>query len=110
MTCSSCVHIIETSLSKINGIESAVVALATCRGKIKYNPGIIGEKSQQTLFSWNKRRKFYVSISGPRDIISAIESIGFSASVFKRDFQSNADYLSQKDEIEKWRASFIVSL
>jgi len=43
MTCSSCVHIIETNLSKLNGIESAVVALSTCRGKFKYNPNLIGE-------------------------------------------------------------------
>ena len=45
---------------------------------------------------------------GPRDIIAIIEGIGFEAALFKRDFQNGADYLNQREEIKKWRNSFLV--
>jgi len=48
-------------------------------------------------------------VVGPRDILSAIEDLGYSASIYKRDLQSNEDYLGHKEEIAKWRLSFIVS-
>ncbi len=43
MTCSSCVHLIESSLLKKNGITEAKVALATQRGKFKFDPQLLGE-------------------------------------------------------------------
>ena len=57
MTCSSCVHTIETNLSKYDGVLSVNVALATERGRITYDP----------------------DVTGPRDLIKAVEDMGFEA-------------------------------
>jgi len=43
MTCSSCVHLIESGIIKLDGVESANVALATSRGKFKFNQAVIGK-------------------------------------------------------------------
>ena len=48
-------------------------------------------------------------VLGPRDIISLIEDIGFEAVLFKRDLHSGQDYLNQREEIKKWRNSFLVT-
>uniref|UniRef100_A0A2K6KLE8 Copper-transporting ATPase 2 n=1 Tax=Rhinopithecus bieti TaxID=61621 RepID=A0A2K6KLE8_RHIBE len=52
MTCASCVHNIESKLTRTNGITYASVALATSKALVKFDPEIIG----------------------PRDIIKIIES------------------------------------
>ena len=89
MTCASCVHLIESTLIKNKGIISATVALSTKRGKIKFDPSILG----------------------PRDVISIIEGIGFEAKLFRRGIEdSSKGYLSHSEEIRKWRNSFFVSL
>lgn len=44
MTCSSCVHMIESSLLKKDGIIAASVALATSRGKVTYDNEITGTR------------------------------------------------------------------
>ena len=51
MTCASCVSLIESSLIRKPGIKSVSVALATSRGRFEFEP----------------------SVTGPRDIIKAIE-------------------------------------
>jgi len=51
MSCASCVHLIETTLQRKDGIKMAAVALATNRATVSYNPSQIG----------------------PRDIINVIE-------------------------------------
>ncbi|CAH1118710.1 unnamed protein product [Phaedon cochleariae] len=87
MTCSSCVHKIESNILKLPGIKSAQVALTTRRGRFKYDP----------------------EVTGPRDVIEAINKLGFAAQLFSRD-GGGADYLQQKEEIRKWRRSFLFSL
>lgn len=87
MTCSSCVFAIESNVMKMKGLKSAVVALATERGKFRFDP----------------------AITGPRDIIECINGLGFSATLYTRD-TSKGNYLDHKKEIQKWRNSFIVSL
>ncbi|XP_074838718.1 copper-transporting ATPase 2 isoform X2 [Carettochelys insculpta] len=86
MTCASCVHNIESKLTRTNGILYASVALATSKAHIQFDPEIIG----------------------PRDIIQIVEEIGFHASLAKRD--PNAHNLDHKKEIKQWRKSFLCSL
>ncbi|XP_014651986.1 PREDICTED: copper-transporting ATPase 1 isoform X2 [Ceratotherium simum simum] len=86
MTCASCVHKIESTLTKHRGIFYCSVALATNKAHVKYDPEIIG----------------------PRDIIHTIESLGFTASLVKKD--RSASHLDHKREIRQWRRSFLVSL
>ncbi|XP_037071047.1 copper-transporting ATPase 2-like [Pollicipes pollicipes] len=87
MTCASCVHTIETNVVRRPGVVSVSVALATERGRVVFDPG-------QT---------------GPRDIIQAIEDLGFEAAL-RSGKQGSASYLDHREEIAKWRNSFLVSL
>lgn len=64
----------------------AVVALTTQKGKFCYDP----------------------EVTGARNIIEAVNKLGFQAELFDRE--GNTDYLQHKEEIRKWRNSFLVSL
>ncbi|XP_016042966.1 copper-transporting ATPase 2 isoform X2 [Erinaceus europaeus] len=86
MTCASCVHNIESKLTRTKGITYASVALATSKAHVKFDPEIIG----------------------PRDIVKVIEEIGFQASLAKRN--PNAHHLDHKVEIKQWKKSFLCSL
>ncbi|XP_060105207.1 copper-transporting ATPase 1 [Heteronotia binoei] len=86
MTCASCVHKIESTLMKKRGFLYISVALATNKAHIKYDPEIVG----------------------PRDILQLIESLGFHASLVKRD--RSASHLDHKQEIRQWKRSFVISL
>ena len=88
MTCSSCVHHIESGLKRIDGVLDAKVALATSKGKFKFDPDKLG----------------------PRDIIEAVKDLGFDAKLFQRDVQDASRALKHQEEIRKWRNSFLVSL
>ncbi|XP_015117759.1 copper-transporting ATPase 1 isoform X2 [Diachasma alloeum] len=88
MTCASCVNKIESTVSKIPGVKSAVVALSTQRGKFRYD----------------------AAETGVRDIIEKINKIGFTASLFNSKEKDNRDYLNQQEEIRKWRSAFQISL
>ncbi|XP_076662962.1 copper-transporting ATPase 1 isoform X2 [Andrena cerasifolii] len=88
MTCASCVNKIESTVKKLTGVHSAMVALATQRGKFKYD----------------------VEKIGVRDIVECINKLGFTATLFSNRDKENRDYLDQKEEINKWRAAFLVSL
>ncbi|XP_034186993.2 copper-transporting ATPase 1 isoform X1 [Osmia lignaria lignaria] len=88
MTCASCVNKIESTVKKLPGVLTAAVALATQRGKFKYD----------------------VEKIGIRDIIECINKLGFTATLFSNKDKENRDYLDQKEEINKWRAAFLVSL
>ena len=74
MTCASCVNKIETTVKKLSGIQSAVVAIATQRGKFKYD-------SERT---------------GPRDIIEAINKLGFTANLFNNKEKDSRGYLDHR--------------
>ncbi|NWT90736.1 ATP7A ATPase, partial [Lanius ludovicianus] len=86
MTCASCVHKIESTLMKTNGVLYCSVALATNKAHIKYDPEAIG----------------------PRDVIQVIKDLGFATSLVKKD--RSASHLDHKQEIRQWKRSFVVSL
>uniref|UniRef100_A0A8C3VWM1 Copper-transporting ATPase 2 n=1 Tax=Catagonus wagneri TaxID=51154 RepID=A0A8C3VWM1_9CETA len=86
MTCASCVHNIESRLTRTNGITYASVALATSKAHVKFDPEIIG----------------------PRDIVKIIEELGFHASLAQRN--PKAHHLDHKVEIKQWKKSFLCSL
>ena len=86
MTCSSCVHQIETSLAKVPGVETALVSLNTARARIQYDTSLVG----------------------PRDIIEMINDLGYKASLSGKSDAKH--YLDHTEDIKKWRDSFIVSL
>uniref|UniRef100_A0A8C5TQT3 Copper-transporting ATPase 1 n=1 Tax=Malurus cyaneus samueli TaxID=2593467 RepID=A0A8C5TQT3_9PASS len=86
MTCASCVHKIESTLMKTNGVLYCSVALATNKAHIKYDPEAIG----------------------PRDVIQVIKDLGFTTSLVKKD--RSASHLDHKQEIRQWKRSFVVSL
>ncbi|XP_022091601.1 copper-transporting ATPase 1-like isoform X2 [Acanthaster planci] len=88
MTCASCVALIESTLTKKPGIKSASVALATSRGCFEFEP----------------------SITGPRDIIKAIEDAGFGASLITDSNKDKTAALDHSDTIRRWRRSFLFSL
>ncbi|XP_044579079.1 copper-transporting ATPase 1 isoform X3 [Cotesia glomerata] len=88
MTCASCVNKIESIVSKLPGVQSAVVALSTQRGKFKFDS----------------------SETGARDIIEKINKLGFTATLFNNNEKNSRDYLNQREEIQKWRTSFFISL
>ncbi|XP_052470901.1 copper-transporting ATPase 1 [Carassius gibelio] len=86
MTCASCVHKIESNLTKQKGVLYASVALATNKAHIRYDP----------------------EVTGPRDVIRWIESLGFTASLVKKD--GPGSHLDHSREIRQWKRSFLISL
>lgn len=86
MTCSSCVHLIENNLKKKVGVQNASVALATTKGTFTFDP----------------------ELTGPRDIINAIEALGFEAELASNT--KRAQLLDHSITIKRWRRSFFISL
>ncbi len=86
MTCASCVKSIENTVSKLKGIESVTVNLATEQATIKYDP-----KSLQ-----------------PRKIVEAIEEIGYTATLGAEEVDE--ERLARIAEINKWKRKFWISL
>uniref|UniRef100_H2Z7G5 P-type Cu(+) transporter n=1 Tax=Ciona savignyi TaxID=51511 RepID=H2Z7G5_CIOSA len=86
MTCSSCVHGIESRLQEVDGVTYISVALATSSAIVKYDPEVLGV----------------------RDIISLIEDCGFGAS--PRSHDSRVGALDHRVAIQQWRRSFLTAL
>ncbi|VDD76286.1 unnamed protein product, partial [Mesocestoides corti] len=132
MTCSSCVHSIESALMKMPGITSASVALATKRGKIVYDPNTIGlrsiveavEASNSMLFITLTLLKSsevsfkpnlalsprfgdrYLGSEAAAQDLQIAKDMGYKASVYKPDTQ----LAGQVDEAKQWRCSFLLNL
>ena len=87
MTCSSCVHLIESTLIKEKGVLTASVALATNKGRFTFDS----------------------ELTGPRDITEKIKDLGFTAELFTDD-DKNASRYDHRHAIRRWRNSFLWSL
>ncbi|XP_013412281.1 copper-transporting ATPase 1 isoform X2 [Lingula anatina] len=87
MTCASCVGKIEDHVMKKRGVKSASVALTTSRGKFEFDP----------------------EVTGARDIIRHIESLGYEAKIFTSD-SKNLAQLELERKKKSWRNSFFISL
>ncbi|XP_064481626.1 copper-transporting ATPase 2-like isoform X2 [Ornithodoros turicata] len=87
MTSADSVHTIETNVSGIPGVVSASVGLATQKGHFRFDP----------------------DRTGPRQIVQKIKDLGFRVTPFT-DHRMDASYLCQKEEVKKWRNSFLFSL
>lgn len=85
MTCSSCVHLIESKVCKLPGVLSAQVSLQPPRGIFTFNP----------------------DITGPRSIIDCIKSIGFNAEMAAADKSAEAN--DHARDATKWRQNFVIS-
>ncbi|KAI6237312.1 P-type Cu(+) transporter [Aphelenchoides besseyi] len=86
LTGNSDVKRIESNMMAMPGIESCTVAMPTGIATIEYLP----------------------SMTGARKIIQKIQTIGYNASLASAE--DRLEKLSYKDEIRKWRTSFMVSL
>ncbi|KAF4524796.1 hypothetical protein B566_EDAN010171 [Ephemera danica] len=87
MSCASCVNKIESAALKIPGVKSAAVALTTQKGRFKFDP----------------------EVTGPRHIAEVITSLGFHAEPIA-SASKNFDHLEHKEDIRKWRNTFLISL
>jgi Cu+-exporting ATPase len=90
MTCASCVNAIERQIKSLPGVESVTVNLMTEVGVITHQPTLIG----------------------PRQLVDAIESLGFNALVITHQQSRNAqlESLSKVREIRVWRRALFQSL
>ncbi|ORZ07580.1 hypothetical protein BCR42DRAFT_425795 [Absidia repens] len=89
MTCASCVHSIERTVGKLDGVVSISVNLMTETAKVEFNDDVVGV----------------------RTIVETIESLGFNALVMA-DTAKNAqlESLSKVREIKEWRQALVYSL
>lgn len=90
MTCASCVNNIERQIKTLPGVESITVNLMTETGVITHQPTLVG----------------------PRQLVEAVESLGFNALVITQQQSRNTqlESLSKIREIRLWRRTFLQSL
>ncbi|CAO3626284.1 unnamed protein product [Cunninghamella blakesleeana] len=88
MTCASCVHSIEKGIGKLDGVLSISVNLMTESAKIQYDENKIGV----------------------RNIVEAIESLGFDALVSNGSKNAQLESLSKVREIQEWKNALFKSL
>ncbi len=86
MTCASCVNTIENYVGSLTGITDINVNLTTEKAKVKFDPSTIT----------------------PKEIVEAIEDVGFTASIAKESI--DMDRLSKKEEINYWKKKLYWSL
>jgi Cu+-exporting ATPase len=82
MTCSSCVNLIERTLSQLDGVENAIVNLAMESGKVTVDHERVGA----------------------REIVESIEDLGFKAVVSEDTAGIQLDSLQRTREILEWKA------
>lgn len=85
MTCASCAGRIEKGLSRMNGIDSANINLATESGVVEYNPGMISLD----------------------DILEKVKKMGYEA-IVKKDGEDEGDHRDK--ELKKKKRNLTISI
>ncbi len=88
MTCASCVQTIEGVLKQTPGVISTSVNLATEKAWVKYNP----------------------IVTGPKELIKAMEAVGYNASLPKEEAVKDTERLARQKEITTQRRNLIVAV
>ena len=105
MTCSSCVHLIERTLTQTPGIERAVVILATGRGRVDFDPSVIGPRDIIKLV------KVLVNLFENVWLVCVcvcVQAVGFGAE-FAAKFLVPSD-LQHSRTVFWWRWTFVATL
>ena len=88
LTCASCVSAIEKGLSKYPGVKSVTVSLLTNQAHVVYNP-------QQ---------------AGLRDLIEAIETLGYQASLPETENTEDSSRKYAQQELNQLRYRFLMAM
>ncbi|PWN93390.1 putative CCC2-P-type ATPase [Acaromyces ingoldii] len=88
MTCASCTSAVETGIGKMDGVVSCVVSLATEEARVEFDAAKVGL----------------------RDIVEAIEDLGFDAVLADDRDSTQLQSLSRVKEVAEWRRAFTFSL
>lgn len=93
MTCSSCVHKIESKLGSTRGVLAASVSLATSRAQVRYDPETVGARDLVAII-----QVLDTSGSGPgvlsleRQCLFPFQDLGFQAELEKMGPKQNLDH------------------
>ncbi|CAO3599833.1 unnamed protein product [Absidia cylindrospora] len=88
MTCASCVHSIERTVGKLEGVVSIAVNLMTERAQVEYNEQLVGV----------------------RTLVDTIEGLGFNALVNNGTKNAQLESLTKVRDIKAWRQALLHSL
>lgn len=86
MTCSACQGSVERILASLEGVQSAAVSLIEGKAKVRY----------------------LTHVTGPREILGAVEDAGFDASLVTAGLRGEGS--GPNDEVRQWYVLFIRSL
>ncbi|KAJ8298432.1 hypothetical protein KUTeg_024963 [Tegillarca granosa] len=117
MTCASCVATIEKNLMKVEGIKSVLVALMAQKAEVKYDPAyILPSQIANRITGMTCSSCVHLiesSLKKKRGILSASVALatckGFEADLYSDDDHNSSRY-DHRDEIKRWRNSFLWSL
>ncbi len=86
MTCASCVSTIENAIRGVEGVQAVSVNLTIEKAQVDFDPSLV-----QT-----------------REIIKAIQRVGYSATIATEDMDTERH--ARTKEIQKWKNKFFISL
>lgn len=84
MTCAACTSDIETAVSSLPGIERLTVSLPLCRATVVFDR----------------------HLTGPADIVRAIQGAGYDAQTGDRTAEQNLELLQHTEELKRLRGAF----
>ena len=110
MTCASCVRRIEKTLSKLDGISSASVNLATEKATVRYDPLVVTTDAMAaaiTRAGYGVREMPAPAVASPAPLEEAvpIPAVHETADPYERERQAELDDLGRK-----WKTSLVVGI